>query len=224
MLDIEILRNKMINQYNNYNNLTNEYYNPTYIMIGFSLGSFILRAHQLRYPNRANKLIYIVTGNPDINSLKFTKLIIKFIFFKEKESRIIKYMAFDIYNKGLKENRDKQAAWLIKNDNIRNEYLRDKNVHLKMTPRFFNEFLKCMIYVCNNEKNNLNLYDDSVLFLSGELDPISDIKSKNFNKMIKIFMEKDMKVEFKVINNYYHDILHDECKQQVYKIIEEFLK
>lgn len=79
--DIEILRNKMINQYNNYNHLTNEYYNLTYIMIGFSLGSFILRAHQLKYPNSTNKLIYIGTGNPNINSLKFTKLIIKFIFF-----------------------------------------------------------------------------------------------------------------------------------------------
>lgn len=42
--------------------------------------------------------------------------------------------------------------------------------------------------------------------------------------MIKIFMEKDMQVKFEVINNYYHDILHDECKQKVYNMIEKFLK
>ena len=83
--DVEMIRIKIRRQYPEI----------PYVMLGFSLGSFVLRSHQCIYPKTANKLIYIGTGQPKMNELKFAHWIVKTLCKKDDQpSKLVKKLAF----------------------------------------------------------------------------------------------------------------------------------
>ena len=83
--DVELFRSEMHHQYPEI----------PYVMLGFSLGSFILRSHQCIYPEAADKLIYVGTGQPKRNELKFAHWLISVLCKKDnKTSELVKKTCF----------------------------------------------------------------------------------------------------------------------------------
>lgn len=126
---------------------------PVYI-VGFSLGSFIVRS--MPDLSAYNKEILVGTGYQPAAMLHVMRGLIAVKFNKQmsKSSDEIRKMAFDSYNKHFKGYPNNY--WLLSDDAARNEYEADRLVHTCMTPKFFYEFLRGMEYTSKNLKNPNN--------------------------------------------------------------------
>lgn len=202
---------------------TSEYGKLPFYMLGFSLGSFLLRSHQMKYPDTADKIILIGTGMPSLNELHLAKLFIKFKCSKRKldlPSEFVKSLAFDSYNKKI-PNALTDCDWIFKSQLALEQYKKDTHIQTKMTPRFFLEFLNGMIDLNKNEYDSLAKKDSlpDVLFLYGEDDPVSvgeDVVEWRYRSL-------GATVEKIKIPEMRHDILHDMCSEFTYKSIYDFL-
>lgn len=208
-----------------YQNMRNRYPDVPHYIMGFSLGSFVLRAHQLRYPKSGDALILIGTGNPDVISLRFAQLILHLgCRDKAEASKLVKKLAFDSYNSQVnltKEEKQSHCAWLLKNKKDRYTYENDPFIHDEMTPQFFNEFLNGMIKIESNEKKFR--LDKEVIFLTGSDDPVADLRHHKLEIVEERYKKAGAKVLSQVIPGSRHDILHDECKRIVYGYIQNYL-
>lgn len=196
--------------------------NVPYYMIGFSLGSFILRHHQCIYENTADKLIYIGTGQPKLSELKFARFLVDHLCKKKDvSSNLVKKLAFDNYNSKIHKPNG-PAAWLIKDKEKQDEYLNDPSVILNMTAKFFLEFIHGMISVQELEKR---LYCHKlVLFIAGEEDPVADLKHSGMTKVEKAYKRSDAIALEHIIPGFRHDVLHDTCCKETFQEIKEFLE
>lgn len=206
--DIEVFRAK----------IHRKYVDIPYAMMGFSLGSFLLRTHQCMYPKTADKLIYIGTGQPKTTGLRVASGMVNMVCKnKQKPSKFVKKLAFDNYNR--KFNHAKSSVeWLLMDNEAQKRYLTDKRIVMDLTPAFFLQFLQGMIKV--NEMEQWLHYKGEVLFLEGEEDPVSNGAKKVVNKYIR----SGANITRYVLYDYRHDILHDGCRETVFQMIEEFLR
>lgn len=131
---------------------------------------------------------------------------------------LVKKLAFDSYNSKISPKGTEPAEWLICDPTIRNEYLKDENVRLQMSARFFDEFLKCMIQT-EEELVHANF---EILLISGSDDPVSDVKHGGLEKVEKAYKDAGADVDMEIIEGYRHDILHDTCRQDVFEKIDTF--
>ena len=188
-----------------------------YVMLGFSLGSFILRSHQCLYPKTGDKLIYVGTGQPKMNELKFAHWIVKTLCKKDDQpSKLVKKLAFDNYNRRFKHSKT-GIDWLLKDEKAQEDYLTDERVVKDMTPRFFLQFLNGMMKIQSNE--HWLYYKNDVLFIAGEEDPVSC----GLPEVLKRYRRAGARITKKIISGYRHDVLHDSCKEKVFQCIEKFL-
>ena len=205
--DVEMIRIKIRRQYPEI----------PYVMLGFSLGSFILRSHQCLYPKTADKLIYVGTGQPKMNELKFAHWIVKTLCKKDDQpSKLVKKLAFDNYNRRFKHSKT-GIDWLLKDEKAQEDYLTDERVVKDMTPRFFLQFLNGMMKIQSNE--HWLYYKNDVLFIAGEEDPVSC----GLPEVLKRYRRAGARITKKIISGYRHDVLHDSCKEKVFQSIEKFL-
>ena len=206
--DVEMFRIKIRRQYPEI----------PYVMLGFSLGSFILRSHQCLYPKTADKLIYVGTGQPKMNELKFAHWIVKTLCKKDDQpSKLVKKLAFDNYNRRFKHSKT-GIDWLLKDEKAQEDYLTDERVVKDMTPRFFLQFLNGMMKIQENER--WLYYKNDVLFIAGEEDPVS----RGLQEVLKRYRRSGARITKNIITEYRHDVLHDSCKEKVFQCIERFLK
>lgn len=200
--------------------LKRRYPNTPYYMLGFSLGSFILRHHQCLYPDTADKLIYVGTGYPKLTELKFAEFLVQHLCkHKDKASKLVRKMAFDSYNTKIK-NATRENEWLLKDNKSYDEYKNDPLVISNMTPGFFLEFLHGMILVEENEGWLCN--HTKTLFIAGEDDPVADLKHHGMQKVEEVYKQAGADVADCIIPKYCHDVLHDRCYQEVFKEIQIF--
>lgn len=190
---------------------------PVYI-VGFSLGSFIVRS--MPDLSAYNKEILIGTGYQPAAMLHVMRGLIAVKFNKQmsKSSDEIRKMAFDSYNKHFKGYPNNY--WLLSDDAARNEYETDRLVHTRMTPKFFYEFLRGMEYTSKNLKNPNNTIP--TLFMYGKKDPVGDF-GKGVAKVFKAYHKNNSSTEIKCVEGT-HDILHNnESSKAVFKEIERYL-
>lgn len=191
---------------------------PIYI-IGFSLGSFIVRSMNDLSPYR--KEILIGTGyQPNILLQVMRKLIsAKFKRSMSVSSAKIKKLAFDNYNKKFKNCPDNY--WLLSDDSEREKYEKDRWVNTKITPRFFCEFLRGMEYTSLKLKKPNNSIP--TLFISGEKDPVGDF-TKGVAKVFKAYKKRNPLTEIEYVPHATHDVLHNNGhSKNVFKDIEKYI-
>lgn len=204
--------------------LTKEYGELPYYMLGFSLGSFLVRSHQMKYPNTVDKIILVGTGMPSSLQLSIARTLVNLRCSKRKQeapSDFVRSLVFNSYNKKI-PNTLTEFDWLFKSQIALEKYRQDANVQTKMTPKFFLEFLNGMSDLNKNEYSALakktSLPD--VLFLYGEEDPVSegiDIvewRYRSLGAAVRVVKIQEMR----------HDILHDMCSNYACQVICDFLE
>ena len=218
--------NYVVEDINTCKNLVEEEY-PTlpYFMLGFSLGSFVLRNFLIDYkPNIAGAVI-VGTG---YNS-NFEVALAKFIanseakkYGEENTTDKIKSLTFATYNK-MFENPKTEYDWLSLSEKNLDEYTKDPLRGEAMSSGLFRELLSGMKYTCNfiNIKN-MNK-ETPILFLSGDKDPVGG-QTKGVNKVYDLFKKANIKdVTLKYYENLRHDVLHEDNKKEVYDFIYKWL-
>lgn len=187
---------------------------PVYIL-GFSLGSFVVRCMPLEWLDAYSKVILCGTGYTPSAVLSAISLVVRVcnLTNMDKISDMCRSICFDSYSKKFR-GRD-SLYWLLTDSEARHFYSVDPYVCRSFTPKFLVEFFECM-----KESNKFKVIKGKpYLFLSGSLDPVGE----NVDKVYKAFKKLSGVVSLYKFDGYTHDILHDVCYSAVAERVLSFI-
>lgn len=203
-----------------------KYPNVPYVILGFSLGSFLLRTYLIDYPNNCDGAIIVGTGQTSNFQISLAQLVVKSETKKygdDVATDQIRKLTFETYNKKFAPNRT-PYDWLCSSNEMLDKYIMDPLRGEAMTIGLFREMLNGMKYTGNiNNVKKMNL-DTPILLMSGSKDPVGDF-GKGFNKTIKLFNKAGVKnINAKLYSNLRHDILHEDIRINIYDDIYAWLE
>ena len=197
-----------------------------YFLLGFSLGSFVVRTFLIKYPQKINGVIVIGTGKtPDfqISLAKFVANLEAKKVGEDNTSPMIKKLTFDTYNKLFAPNKT-DYDWLCSNDTALKEYIDDKNRGGNLSAGLFREMLDGMTFTGKQENINKMDKDTPIILLSGDKDQVGD-SGKGVQKFFKCLKKAGIKnVTMKLYKDLRHDILHEKIKDEVYEDVYHFME
>lgn len=202
--------------------------NSKYIMMGFSLGSFLVRDYMIKYGEEGDidGFILMGTGQKSKLILKMVCALVKKECKKvgeENSSPFIKKLSFETYNKSFAPNKT-DYDWLLKSEEGKKNYEDDNLCYKNISAGLFRELLNGMIFtgdIKNIKKINKNT---PILLISGKSDSVGDF-SKGVKKTQDLFQKVGAKnISVKLYDELRHDILHEDCKVEIYKYLNNWIK
>ena len=198
---------------------------PCFIL-GFSMGSFVLRTALAENAEELNLDGAIIAGTGTI-SVSLAALVKMFVSFEAKKcggtdkiSAKINELAFGNYNKHFKPTKT-SFDWLCKNEVLLQEYIEDTKANKNITPGLFSDLLSGMARV-STKKAIEKTKKVPILFLFGKEDPVGGF-GKSVCKIANQFRENKFKVVCKSYSESRHDIFHDNDQEKVYTDVYEWI-
>lgn len=202
-----------------------EFPNVPYCLLGFSLGSFLVRTYLIEHPNNVDATILLGTGQMSLGQIAIAKFIATNEARKvgeEHTSPMIKKLTFETYNKIFAPNRT-DFDWLCSSNKNLDIYIKDPLRGGNLSAGLFREMLSGMAYTFkkkNLQKMNINI---PILLVSGDKDPVGDC-GKGVEKTYNTFKKVGIKdVTMKLYPGLRHDILNEDCKDEIYEYLYQWL-
>ena len=194
-----------------------------FILMGHSMGSFIVRLTAAKY-NHYDKLIVMGTGGPNPAAGAGIALCdrIKAVKGETGYSKLIYSMAFKSYNKGFEQEND-PYAWLSVDKKNRDKYRVDPLCTFRFTVSAMQDLVRLNKY--SNDKKWYQTIDKQkpILLISGGEDPVGE-HGAGVKKVYKMLKQAGANVQLKLYDGYRHEILQDFCRDEVIKDIKEFVE
>lgn len=198
-----------------------------YVIMGHSMGSFIVRNYMFRYGTGVNAVIVMGTGMQSAALLRLSKMLahIQKIFCGPKHvSGLIDKLAFGSYNRQIEDPRT-PADWLSRDAERVDKYIVDPMCGFVFT---VNGFLTLFELISRlHKRENLERIPKTlpVFMLSGDADPVGDY-GKGVQKAYESL--KDVGIEnitLKMYDGGRHELLNEtnraEVMEDVFRWIEE---
>ena len=193
-----------------YELLKNRFSGAPLYMLGFSLGSFLLREYLIKYPGEGEiaGAVIMGTGHQPGWLLSVMMGIVKGQIKKsgfDGTTDLVRKLSFGTYNQKFKPNRT-SADWLCADESELNGYLADPLVRKDISAGLFLELLGSM-----KRAGNACCYGKlPVLLISGQDDPVGD-----GGKGVRALCQRMKKagtenVTMKLFPGARHDLLHEE--------------
>ena len=193
-----------------YELLKNRFSGAPLYMLGFSLGSFLLREYLIKYPGEGEIVGAVImgTGHQPGWLLSVMMGIVKGQIKKsgfDGTTDLVRKLSFGTYNQKFKPNRT-AADWLCADEIELNGYLTDPLVRKDISAGLFLELLGSM-----KRAGNACCYGKlPVLLISGQDDPVGD-----GGKGVRALCQRMKKagtenVTMKLFSGARHDLLHEE--------------
>lgn len=196
-----------------YQFLKQRFADAPHYMLGFSLGSFLLREYLTKYPEEGEiaGAIIMGTGHQPGWLLSIMMAIVKGEIKKagfDKTTDLVRQLSFGAYNQKFKPNRT-VADWLCADELVLDQYLEDPLVRKDISAGLFWELLGSM-----KRTGGATEYDGwdtslPILLISGQDDLVGDAGKgvqTIYNRMVKAGMEN---VTMKLLPGARHDIFHE---------------
>ncbi len=192
-----------------------------YILMGHSMGSFIVRMASVLYP-APDKLIIMGTGgpNPATNAGLAVLKVIRAIYGERHISPFVEKLAFGGYNKIF--GNDDKYNWLTKDAEIRKKYASDKFCTFHFTVSALQDLIT-LNKLCNKRSwfSSINRRMP-ILLVSGQDDPVGNY-GKGVLDVRHRLDRQDANVFIRLYEDCRHEILNDTCKNEVTEDILEFV-
>lgn len=205
--------------------LEEEYPTLPYFMLGFSLGSFGLRNYLIDYTPEISGAIIVGTGYNSSIEVALAKFIANSEakkYGEENTTDKIKKLTFATYNKKF-TNPKTDYDWLSLSQKNLDEYTNDPLRGQAMSSGLFRELLNGMNYTCKLKNIKLMNKDTSILFISGDKDPVGG-QTKGVDKVYKLFKKSNIKdLTLKYYKDLRHDILHEDIKLEIYEFLYNWM-
>lgn len=197
-----------------------------YFVLGHSMGSFICRKYISLYGKELSGAVIMGTGYKDQFTLTFALCAVRvnaLLFGWKHRSKLLTKLAFGNYNKKFRPART-QNDWLSKDTQNVDNYEKDELCGFTFTDNGYHFLFSIIKQACSSKVFDLTPKKLPLYLVSGALDPVGDygkgvIKARD--KFIK-YAVKD--VNMKLYEDCRHEILNDECKQQVMDDILAFIQ
>ena len=200
-----------------------EYKDLPLILMGHSMGSFIVRLAAEKYPESIDKLIICGTAGPNPIApigLLITDLISAFKG-KHSYSKTVENIAFGAYNKHF--DNSSKYNWLTKDKSVIEKYEKDKFCTFHFSVQAMHDLVKLNIE-CNKKRWFENLKGElDILIISGKDDPVG-----NYGKGVKavygnLLKHNKTKIKLKLYENCRHEIHNDTSKDEMFSDILLFI-
>lgn len=196
-----------------------------YVLMGHSMGSFIVRLASEKYV-KPHRLIIMGTGGPNPAAGAGLALIslIKLFYGEKHISKLLQKVIFGSYNSKFPDNSPEcPSAWLTNDKSIRQRYMHDKFCRFKFTVSAMGDLVRLMKY-CNRSAWYKKL-DKSipVLIVSGKDDPVGGF-GKGIERVHASLKKQGHNVTCRLYEGARHEILNDICADRLKRDILEFIK
>lgn len=183
-----------------------------HFMLGFSLGSFLLREYLGRYDDKIAGAIILGTGHQPGPVLSIMCAIVKSQIKKsgfDGTTPLVQKLSFETYNQKFKPNRT-ASDWLCADAAQLDLYIKDDLCREHISSGLFWELLSAM-----KRTGAKNAYQNwrknmPVLLISGQDDPVGD-SGKGVRCVEAAMRKAGMKnIQMKLFSGARHDLLHEE--------------
>lgn len=194
------------------------------VLMGHSMGSFMVQKYELLYPNRFNG--HILMGCAKADSLfklgNFASHFFALFTKPNKRLKIMDTLAFGSFNKAFKPNKT-DFDWLSKNvDNCIN-YDNMRTCGYICTSSFYKEFYSNVSKIPNKKYVNLFSKHYPILLVGGSDDMVSN-RGKKLIALKDFYSLQSTNVTYKLYENDRHEILNEDDRDQVINDILAWLK
>ena len=196
-----------------YSHLRQNFPGVPLFMLGFSLGSFLLREYLTRFPqeNEISGAVIAGTGHQPGWLLSLMMTIVKGEISKagfDGTTNLVRQLSFGTYNQKFKPNAT-TADWLCANRQELDRYLNDPLVRKDISAGLFWELLGSMKRT--GSPFEYDGWDTSlpILLISGQDDPVGN-SGKGVTALCRRMRKSGMEsVEMELIPGFRHDLLHE---------------
>jgi alpha-beta hydrolase superfamily lysophospholipase len=203
-----------------------EYPNVPYVLLGHSMGSFLVRSFLCKYP-KAGVSAAVLSGTAwmhrgILNSgIAAARLACK-THGADKPNKMIQQLMFGGYNRRVEHQRT-DFDWLTRDNAVVDAYIADPLCGFTVTPGLAADMLSGMKY--NQEPENLAKMRKTtpVLFIAGSDDPVGNY-GQGVKQTVKAFTDAGMEhVSMRLYPLCRHEVLNELNKEEVYQIILDWL-
>ncbi len=200
-----------------------------YLMMGHSMGSFLIRQYitenDSEYAKGLNGVIVMGTGWTPGAAIKTGKMIAKLMGTGKvgKRAKLIDVMSFGSYLKKI-ENPNSVSDWLTKDEEVVRWYRKNPLCTFHFTPNAYYHMFRGMEKAHNIERMKSLPEGLPILFASGAEDPVGNW-GEGVRKAYMIYSENTpCSIDIKLYDDDRHEIINELDKDQVYKDMREFLE
>ena len=193
-----------------------------YILLGHSMGSFIVR-YAATTSFQPDKLIIMGTGgkNPLCDIALALIAVNARCFGAKRVSPFIDKVAFGNYNDRFRDEGTARNLWITTLPDVREKYAKDPLCAFRFTVSAMGDLIRLLKY--SNDKTWYAALDKNlpVLLVSGEDDPVG-----NYGKGVKEVFDKLVATghdaRIKLYKGARHEILNDICREEVVRDLIDF--
>ena len=197
-----------------------------YVLMGHSMGSFIVRLATEKKYVAPDRLIVMGTGGPNpVAGMGLVLIkIIKRLRGERHISKLLEKMAFGNYNDAWGGGTDTDTdPWLTSIESVRMRYYGDPLCTFKFTVSAMGDLIT-LTKDANRKEWFTNMPKNvPVLLVSGEADPVGDF-SEGVEKVHNGLIRAGVRSEMKIYENARHEILNDISYDAVVRDILSFCK
>ena len=206
--------------------LRQQYPGVLHCLLGFSLGSFVVRCLLGDEPELTDMAILAGTGQMKNYELSIAQRIVKREEKKHgdlKDTPLIHKLTMETYNRHYAPCRT-ASDWLCANPEAVDEYMADPLCGDGFTISSFRELL-CAMKACSAPEHLARMKEATpVLFLSGKEDAVGDF-GKGAEKAADLFRKAGMRdVSVQLFDGMRHDIFWEKEYEKVYECIYDWMK
>ena len=195
-----------------------DYPGVPYVILGHSMGSFILRNYLFRYGTGIEGAIVCGTGSKPQALVKVSQALaaVQGLFFGDAHvAKMIDKLAFGSYNKKIPDAKT-SFDWLCRDEKVVDAYRKDDLCGFTFTVNGF-KTLFGLLDRLNRKENLVRMPKDlPVHFIAGDMDPVGDY-GQGVKKAYEDFVAAGMeRVSIKLYPGGRHELLNEMNKLQVY--------
>ncbi len=196
-----------------------KYPDTPYLMLGHSMGSFLLRQYLTMYGEGLAGVVIMGTGYQPLIILKAGQMICRIAaLFKgwRYRSKFVDNLSFGGFNKKF-EPSETSRDWVTSDKELRQKYVEDPLCMFRFTLGGYYQMFEGMKVLVKKEYFSHIPKDLPVLFTAGSDDPVGAF-GKNVKKVYRQFKAAGMqKVAIKLYAGGRHEVLNETNRTQVYE-------
>ena len=196
-----------------------------YMILGHSMGSYILRNYLCRYGTGIQACIIMGTGTEKKASLDFIRVlsrIMRLIYGEKHLSPTLDKLVMGSYNKKIGNPRT-ESDWLTRDEEIVNQYRIDPRCGFPFTVNGYEALFELLHRLFKQENLAKLPADLPTLLVSGEQDPVGAYGEGVRQAFESLKAAGMQKVELKLYPKDRHEILNELDKEQVMEDIAAWL-
>lgn len=207
--------------------ITQELYpNVPYVILGHSMGSFIVRNYMYRYGSGISGAVIVGTGMQSGALIKMSKVLVavqKALHGSQKTSNFLDKCAFGGYNKKISNPRTKQD-WLTKDAECVDRYRKDPLCGFTFTVNGFETLMELIARIQKKENLEKIPKELPVFMVSGADDPVGEY-GKGVQRAYESLKGAGLKnIRLKLYDSDRHELLNETDKAVVMQDIYEWIE